>query len=403
MDKMAKIYVAGHTGLVGSALVRALQARGYTNFITRTHAELDLERQSAVEAFFETEKPEYVFLAAAKVGGIWANKTYPAEFIYNNLAIQTNVIHSAWKAGVKRLLFLGSSCIYPRDCGQPMKEEYLLTGPLETTNEPYAVAKISGVEMCQSYNRQYGTSFISVMPTNLFGPNDNFNLETSHVLPALIRKFHLAKLSSHGDWQAIQKDESLYGPIPEDILANLISISRTNGYEPPLPAARLSRAKSRGCPLPADPAVVTWGTGSPRREFLHVDDLADACFFLMTLPVDRLNKLLFLDSSSKPADSMPHVHPVKFASGDYFTGAPCPVPLINIGWGKDISIKELAMMIKDIVGFAGDIVFDTTKPDGTPRKLLDITRMAELGWKARIPIKEGIEQTYSWYLGKSGN
>jgi GDP-L-fucose synthase len=375
MDKMAKIYVAGHTGLVGSALVRALQARGYTNFITRTHAELDLERQSAVEAFFETEKPEYVFLAAAKVGGIWANKTYPAEFIYNNLAIQTNVIYSAWKAGVKRLLFLGSSCIYPRDCGQPMKEEYLLTGPLETTNEPYAVAKISGVEMCQSYNRQYGTSFISVMPTNLFGPNDNFNLETSHVLPALIRKFHLAKLSSHGDWQAIQKDESLYGPIPKDILANLISISRTNGYEPPLPAARLSRAKSRGRPLPADPAVVTWGTGSPRREFLHVDDLADACIFLMALTEEKLRSLLTLER----------------------------FPLVNIGWGKDISIKELAMMIKDIVGFAGDIVFDTTKPDGTPRKLLDITRMAELGWKARIPIKEGIEQTYSWYLGKSGN
>ena len=367
MQSESRIYVAGHTGLVGSALLRALLARGCTNFITRSHAELDLERQSAVEAFFETEKPEYVLLAAAKVGGIWANKTYPAEFIYNNLAIQTNVIHSAWKAGAKRLLFLGSSCIYPRECAQPMKEEYLLTGPLETTNKPYAVSKIAGVEMCQSYNRQYGTSFISVMPTNLFGPNDNFHLETSHVLPALIRKFHLAKLASHGDWQAVQKDESLYGPIPEEILANLLSISRTNGYEPPLPAAR--------CQLPADPAVTLGGTGSPRREFLHVDDLADACLFLMALTEEELRSLLTTER----------------------------FPLINIGWGKDISIKELSMMIKDIVGFTGDIVFDTTKPDGTPRKLLDVTRMAELGWKAKIPIKEGIEQTYSWYLGKSGN
>jgi GDP-L-fucose synthase len=367
MQSESRIYIAGHTGLVGSALLRALQAQGCTNLITRTHAELDLERQSAVEAFFETEKPEYVFLAAAKVGGIWANKTYPAEFIYNNLAIQTNVIHSAWKAGVKRLLFLGSSCIYPRECAQPMKEEYLLTGPLETTNKPYAVSKIAGVEMCQSYNRQYGTSFISVMPTNLFGPNDNFNLETSHVLPALIRKFHLAKLSSHGDWQAIQKDESLYGPIPEDILANLISISRINGYEVPLPPAR--------CPLPADPAVTLWGTGSPRREFLHVDDLADACLFLMELTEKKLHSLLTAER----------------------------FPLVNIGWGKDISVKELAMIIKDIVGFAGDIVCDATKPDGTPRKLLDVSRMAELGWKAKIPLKDGLKQTYGWYLGNSGD
>ena len=363
----SRIYVAGHTGLVGSALLRRLQAEGYSNLITRTHAELDLERQSAVEAFFETEKPEYVFLAAAKVGGIWANKTHPAEFIYNNLVIQTNVIHSAWKAGVKRLLFLGSSCIYPRECAQPMKEEYLLTGPLETTNEPYAVSKIAGVEMCQSYNRQYGTNFISVMPTNLFGPNDNFHLESSHVLPALIRKFHLAKLAAQGAWQAIKKDEAIYGPIPEDILANLISISKAHGYEVPLPAARR--------PLPADPAVMLWGTGSPRREFLHVDDLADACLFLMELTEEKLRSLLTAERFS----------------------------LINIGWGKDISIKELAMMIKDIVGFAGDIVFDATKPDGTPRKLLDVTRMAELGWKAKIPIKDGLKQTYSWYLGKSGN
>jgi GDP-L-fucose synthase len=254
MNKDSRIYVAGHTGLVGSALLRELQVQGYTNIITRTHGELDLERQSNMEAFFETEKPEYVFLAAARVGGIWANSTYPAEFIYNNLAIQTNVIHSAWKAGVKRLLFLGSSCIYPRECGQPMKEEYLLTGPLESSNEPYAVAKIAGLEMCQSYNRQYGTIFVSVMPTNLFGPNDNFDLETSHVLPALIRKFHLGKLASRGDWQAIRKDESLYGPIPDTIHASLISISKAHGHDSLLPAARclLILRLSSGAPARQD-------------------------------------------------------------------------------------------------------------------------------------------------------
>jgi GDP-L-fucose synthase len=365
----SKIYVAGHTGLVGSALLRALQARGYTNIITRTHGELDLERQSNVETLFDTEKPEYVFLAAAKVGGIWANSTYPAEFIYNNLAIQTNVIHSAWKTGVKRFLFLGSSCIYPRECSQPMREEYLLTGPLESSNEPYAIAKIAGMEMCQSYNRQYGTSFVSVMPTNLFGPNDNFDLETSHVLPALIRKFHLAKLASGGDWHAIQKDESLHGPLPQNVLASLISITELNGYGEKVPTVYRS-------PLTAhqpQPAVTLWGTGAPRREFLHVDDLADACHFLMVLDEEKLRSLITTES----------------------------LPLINIGCGKDLSIKELAMMIKDVVGFTGDIVFDTTKPDGTPRKLMDVSRMAELGWKAKIPLRDGIEQTYRWYQGQS--
>jgi GDP-L-fucose synthase len=368
MHRDSKIYIAGHKGLVGSALFRALQAQGYTNLITRTHGELDLERQSNVEAFFDREKPEYVFLAAAKVGGIWANSTYPAEFMYNNLAIQTNVIHSAWKGEVKRLLFLGSSCIYPRECGQPMKEEYLLTGPLEATNEPYAVAKIAGAEMCHSYNRQYGTCFISVMPTNLFGPNDNFDLETSHVLSALIRKFHLAKLAAEGDWQGIQKDELHYGPIPEDILASLLSISKAHGYASSVP--------SGSCLVPSGaPKVTLWGTGMPRREFLHVDDLAGGCLFLMALDDKRLPSLLTLDG----------------------------LPVLNIGWGKDISVKELAMMIKDIVGFPGDIVFDTTKPDGTPRKLLDVTRMAELGWKAKIHLKDGIKQTYSWYLRNMGD
>jgi GDP-L-fucose synthase len=380
MNKDSKIYIAGHTGLVGSALVRRLRDEGYTNLIMSTHGELDLERQAEVEAFFEVERPEYVFMAAARVGGIWANNTLPAEFIYNNLAIQINVIHSAWNTGVKRLLFLGSSCIYPRECPQPMKEEYLLTGPLEATNEPYAIAKIAGVEMCHSYNRQYGAHFISVLPTNVYGPNDNFHLETSHVLPALIRKFHLAKLAAEADWQGIQKDELHYGPIPDDILASLLSIAQAHGRQLSLPACP-ERSRRAASPLvvseveglPADPAVVLWGSGSPRREFLHVDDLAGACLFLMALDEEKFLSLLTLDR----------------------------LPVINIGWGRDISIKELAMMIKDIVGFPGDIVFDTTKPDGTPRKLLDVSRMAELGWKAKTHLKDGIKQTYGWYLENS--
>ena len=364
MNKDSRIYIAGHTGLVGSALYRKLEADGYTNLITRTHAELDLERQADVEGFFKKEKPEYVFLAAAKVGGIWANNTYPAEFIYNNLVIQTNVIHSAWKVGANRLLFLGSSCIYPRECPQPMKEEHFLTGPLEVTNEPYAVAKIAGVEMCQSYNRQYGTDFLAVMPTNLYGPHDNFDLETSHVLAAFIRKFHLAKLAVQGDWASIQKDEAHYGPIPDDVLASLASISELHGHGSSVPSAY--------CPVPsqAQPAVALWGSGRPRREFLHVDDLVDGCLFLMNLEREKLSSLLTADR----------------------------LPLINIGWGKDISIEELAILIKKTVGFDGDIVFDTTKPDGTPQKLLDVARMAELGWQAKISLKDGISRVYKWYL-----
>ena len=365
MNKDSKIYIAGHTGLVGSALHRKLESEGYSNLVTRTHAELDLLRQAEVEAFLDKERPEYVFLAAAKVGGILANNTYPADFIFNNLTIQGNVIHSAWEAGVKRLLFLGSSCIYPRECAQPMKEEYLLTGPLESTNEPYAVAKIAGLKMCQSYNRQHGTSFISAMPTNLYGPHDNFDLETSHVLPALIRKFHLAKLANMGDWAAVQNDEAVFGPIPEDIIASLVSISKSHGHDSSLPAARYE--------LSADPAVVLWGSGRPRREFLHADDLADACLFLMKAEQKKLDSLLTV----------------------------YPSPLINIGWGKDVSIKELALIIKNIVGFEGDIIHDTTKPDGTPQKLLDVTRMGEIGWKARITLREGISQVYRWYLGKT--
>ena len=364
MNKDSRIYIAGHTGLVGSALYRKLEAEGYTNLITRTHAELDLKRQADVEGFLKKEKPEYVFLAAAKVGGIWANNTYPAEFIYNNLVIQSNVIHSAWKVGANRLLFLGSSCIYPRECPQPMKEEHFLTGPLEATNEPYAVAKIAGVEMCQSYNRQYGTDFFAVMPTNLYGPNDNFDLESSHVLAALIRKFHLAKLAVQGDWKGIQKDEAQYGPIPDDVSASLASISNLHGHGSSVPSAYCL------VPSQAQPKVVLWGSGLPRREFLHVDDLADACLFLISQEEKKIRSLLTVDR----------------------------LPLLNIGWRKDISIEELATLIKKTVGFYGDIIFDTTKPDGTPQKLLDVARMDELGWKAKISLKEGIRRVYRWYL-----
>ena len=300
----ARIFVAGHRGLVGSAIRRRLEAAGCGNIILRSHRELDLTRQAEVEAFFASEKPEYVFLAAAKVGGIWANSSYPAEFIYQNITIQTNIIHASYLSGVKKLLFLGSSCIYPRDCPQPMKEEYLLSGYLESTNEPYAVAKIAGIKMCQSYNRQYGSRYISVMPTNLYGPEDNFDLETSHVLPALIRKFH--------------------------------------------------EAKERGLT-----EVVIWGTGTPRREFLHVDDLAGACVFLM----------------------------------EHYDGS----EIVNIGVGEDQTIRELAEMIAEVVGFAGKLSFDTTKPDGTPVKLLDVGRLNRLGWKARIPLRNGLAETYEWY------
>jgi GDP-L-fucose synthase len=328
MKRDSRIYVAGHKGLVGSAIVRRIQSEGFSNLTVRSHKEVDLMRQSEVEAFFKAEKPEYVFIAAAKVGGILANSIYPAEFIYENLLIESNIIHSAYEAGVKKLLFLGSSCIYPRDCPQPMKEEYLLSGKLEPTNEPYAIAKIAGIKMCQAYNRQYGTQFVSVMPTNLYGPGDNFDLETSHALPALIRRFHEAKISD-------QRSEVRY------------ERSEVGGSES-------SERSSTGS------FVTLWGTGTPKREFLHVDDLADACLFLM----DRYN-----DSE-----------------------------MINIGVGRDINIRELADLIKDIVGFKGTIRYDRTKPDGTPRKLLDVSKLKELGWQPKISLREGIERTYRWYV-----
>lgn len=307
----AKIYVAGHRGLVGSAIVRALQQAGYSNLLLRTYVELDLTEQSAVRDFFAKEKPEYVFMAAAKVGGIHANSTYPAEFIYQNLAVQTNVIHESWRYGVKRLLFLGSSCIYPRDCPQPIKEEYLLTGPLEETNKAYALAKIAGVEMCAAYNQQYATQYLCAMPTNLYGPGDNYDLQNSHVLPALVRKFH--------------------------------------------------EAKEQG-----DKEVIVWGTGTPRREFLYSDDLASACLMLMN-----------------------------HGWGKISTNFPKPnLPLINIGYGEDVTIRELAEMIKQVVGYQGEMRFDTNKPDGTPRKLLDVEKIKVLGWVQKISLREGIAKSY---------
>jgi GDP-L-fucose synthase len=305
MDTQSKIYVAGSRGLVGSALVRTLQAQGYNNLVLRSSQELDLRNQASVEAFFALEKPEYVFLGAARVGGIQANNTYRAEFLYDNLMIEANIIHSAYRHGVQKLLFLGSSCIYPKLCPQPMKEDYLLTGILEQTNEPYAIAKIAGLKLCENYCRQYGVSFISAMPTNLYGINDNFDLANSHVLPALMRKLHEAKVDG-------------------------------------------------------DPTVTVWGTGTPLREFLYVDDLADALVFLM----NTYNAIDF----------------------------------VNVGTGQEVSIKELALTLKAVVGYEGELVFDSTKPDGTPRKLLDVSRLTAAGWQAKTDLKTGIEKTYSWFL-----
>jgi GDP-L-fucose synthase len=322
MNTNDKIYIAGHRGLVGSALMRNLQTRGYGNLVTRTHAELDLTNAQAVDDFFAVEQPDHVFLAAARVGGIHANNAYPAEFIRDNLAIQTNVIHAAYRNNVRRLLFLGSSCIYPKLCPQPMKEEYLLTGPLEATNRPYALAKIAGVEMCWSYNRQYGTQYLAVMPTNLYGPGDNYHPENSHVIPALIRKFHEAKLT--------RSDH-----------------------------------------------VTVWGSGRPRREFLYSDDMADACVFLMNLPDERFAGLLGSDEAR--------------------TGVFLP-PLVNVGVGEDLSIAELAGLIGDVVGFSGEIRYDAGKPDGTPRKLLDVSRLAALGWQPRTSLVEGLRQAYAEFV-----
>jgi GDP-L-fucose synthase len=398
MNVNAKIYIAGHRGLVGSAIYRSLQSAGCTNLITRSHQTLDLEHQAEVEAFFQSERPEYVFLAAAKVGGIWANATYPADFIHSNLAIQTNVIHASSKTEVKRLIFLGSSCIYPRECPQPMREEYLLTGPLETTNRPYAVAKIAGVIQCESYNRQYGTRFLAVMPTNLFGPNDNFELETSHVLPALIRKFHLAKLAAKGHWDLIERDEAHFGTIPTDFLACLNVISESKGHRAPRPTPYS---------FPHNPTIILWGTGSPRREFLHVDELANACLFLMNLPDRTFGRLCSGSNASPELSARSRESSARTSASDLERSGPQAerssigaLPLVNIGSGQDQTIKELAAVVAEVVGYDGEIAWDVTKPDGTPRKLLDISRIKGLGWSPKIDLKTDIRSTYEWFLSQ---
>ncbi len=363
MNKDAKIYVAGHRGMVGSALVRNLEKKGYSNIIGRELDELDLTRQEEVEAFFAEEKPEYVLDAAAKVGGILANDTYRAQFIYENIMIQNNIIHSAHVHGVKKLLFLGSSCIYPKEAPQPMKEDYLLTGLLESTNEPYAIAKISGIKMCESYYRQYGSNFISVMPTNLYGPNDNYDLEKSHVLPALIRKMHLGKCLENNDWKAIKQDldnntiMGLNGSVEQEKISKALAefgIKLNN----PVPRP----------PSPAPVSISLWGTGNIFREFLHVDDMADACVHIMENV-----------EAEKLYTELGQTH-------------------INIGTGIDLTIKELAEMVKEVVGFQGKIRWDDTKPDGTYKKQLDVSLLNELEWDHKISLKEGISLVYQKYV-----
>jgi GDP-L-fucose synthase len=354
--KEHRIYVAGHRGMVGSALVRKLQSEGYSRIVTRTHAELDLTNQAAVNDFFQNEKIDAVLLAAAKVGGIHANNTLRADFIYQNLMIQCNVIHAAYKAGIRKLLFLGSSCIYPRACRQPMKEEYLLSSYLEPTNEPYAIAKIAGINLCESYNRQYGTRYRAVMPTNLYGPNDNFDLLNSHVLPAMIRKLHLAKLAILSDFSAIEKDERISGPIPEDIRRGLA-----------------------GNP----PKMIFWGTGVPRREFLHVDDMAAACLFVMQMSDEQYQAAC----GPSPGESQDDAASVSH---------------LNIGCGSDISLRQLCGDINAIVGFEGEIQWDTAQPDGMPKKLMDSSRLIRAGWKPKIDLQSGIQRTYAEYLEATG-
>ncbi|MBZ0328343.1 MAG: GDP-L-fucose synthase [Altibacter sp.] len=358
MNKNTKIYVAGHRGLVGSAILNVLQQNGHTNLITRTHKDLDLTNTEAVASFFASEKPEYVFLAAAKVGGIAANNTYRAEFIYDNLMIQNNVIHQSYLHDVKKLLFLGSTCIYPKNAPQPLKEHYLLTDVLEYTNEPYAIAKIAGIKMCESYNIQYGTNYISAMPTNLYGPNDNFDLEKAHVLPALLRKIHLGKAWEEENWEAIRKDlnrlpiKGVDGNASEEAIGKMF-----NHFG-------LSKEKE-------SVIVEIWGTGTPMREFLWVQDMAEACLFLM----ERAN---FSDCISDKKE-IRNTH-------------------VNIGTGTDCSITDLATLLKKVIGFKGDFVFNTNKPDGTMRKLTDVSKINTMGWKAKVKLEEGVAKMYRWYL-----
>jgi len=357
MKKESKIYIAGHRGLVGSAIIENLKAKGYSNLVYRTHSELDLTNQQAVEVFFENEKPEYVILAAAKVGGIVANNRYRADFIYENLMIQNNVIHQSYLQGVKKLLFLGSTCIYPKNTDQPMVEESLLTSELEYTNEPYAIAKIAGIKMCESYNLQYGTNFVSVMPTNLYGPNDNFDLEKSHVLPALIRKIHLGKCLQQNEWNSIKSDldknpiEGIKGDSHKDQITDILS---KYGVK--------------------DDSIEIWGSGKPMREFLWSQDMADACVFL-------LENRNFKDTFGSENTEIRNTH-------------------INIGTGVDVSIKDLSNLIKKEVGYKGSFNFNTSKPDGTMQKLTDVSKLNGLGWKHKIPLNKGVEKMYAWYLSE---
>jgi len=371
MNLNSKIYVAGHRGLVGSAIVNNLKAKGYTNVIGRTHAELDLLDQNAVAAFFESERPEYVFLAAAKVGGIVANNTYRADFIYENLQIQNNIIHQSYKNGVKKLMFLGSTCIYPKNAPQPMPEECLLTDTLEYTNEPYAIAKIAGIKMCESYNLQYGTNYISVMPTNLYGPNDNFDLEKSHVLPALIRKIHCAKLLNEGKHDEVVKD------------LGLKDIDEAKAY-----LAKFGVDENR---------VEIWGTGKPMREFLWSEDMADACVYLMENRDFKDTYSVTEGSNTTCTPKEVNSEGREAALGHEDKYQEIRNTHINIGTGVDISIKELAETIKEIVGFKGELYFNTDKPDGTMKKLTDVTKLHGLGWKHKVDLKEGIEKMYDWY------
>lgn len=378
MLKDSKIYVAGHKGMVGSAITRNLLDNGYTNLVFSPYPPYDLTDQRTVSDFFAKEKPGYVFLAAAKVGGIVANNTYRAQFIYENLMIQNNIIHQSYKNRVKKLLFLGSSCIYPKNAPQPIKEEYLLTDELEFTNEPYAIAKIAGIKMCESYNIQYGTNFISVMPTNLYGPNDNYNLETSHVLPAMIRKMHLAKCLENNDWKSIRNDlkkNPIEGVNENSEESEILKILdkygiRQNTNQHPAPGTQR--------PLPV--TLTLWGTGTPYREFLYVEDVADACVFLM-------NNIDFTDLAN-PSALSPQPSAIKNTH-------------INIGTGKDLTIKDLAYKIKAVTGFQGHIHWDESKPDGTFRKLLDVSKINNLGWKEKISLDKGLEMIYSKYIEKS--
>tara|TARA_R110002033_G_scaffold170313_1_gene212550 strand:+ start:1867 stop:3048 length:1182 start_codon:yes stop_codon:yes gene_type:complete len=390
MNKDSKIYIAGHRGLVGSAILKNLQEKGYTNILTCTHKELDLTNQSSVASFFSKAKPEYVFLAAAKVGGIVANNTYRADFIYENMMIQNNVIHQSYLHKVKKLLFLGSTCIYPKNAPQPMKEEYLLTDTLEYTNEPYAIAKIAGIKMCESYNLQYGTNFMSVMPTNLYGPNDNFDLEKSHVLPALIRKIHLAKLLSENNWKLIK----------EDLNKNPISGIDANSSEKEI-AIILAKhgiyvSPFGGDAQSAEGAVEIWGSGKPKREFLWSEDMADACVFIME---NRdFNDIVIARETKQSLETDQNLN-LNSSKRDF--QQEIRNTHINIGTGKDISIKELAETIKHIVGFKGNLVFNTSKPDGTMRKLTDVTKFNYLGWKHTVDLVEGIKKVYNWYIVNS--